>query len=770
MFSQSEGRSEPDHEAIAEPNKKKESKSSSSNSSETKNESIDPPELTTFSDLSASHQDIALEFMILLRDGRFAELSDLVSVSRGMNWNFLYLPEHEHGTELQTQSKAITTAKRSPKAEASSTVSITEKGSIYGHTPIFNICNRDMDNNRRIRYEDELGLVTMLISNGADPAFPKHSSSLPCYLNHLAFQVASRNRVKILALLHQKGYDMRIVATGLKLPQYPYSIPHAAAQNGAVDALIWLKDNKFDLQIKDMFNRSPLHVLAGSGSAIEGAKFIMENGPCDAFELDHFGFSPFSISISTIPDFANFLLQQKAQVVSELGKSALYRFDFTGIELDGKGDILEFTGYDPTFYSSERYMNDEVKELVAKSVELEREKNRNAGSSTKKAIRKRASSWFRAPNVVRFESAKSSAVQLMVEHRRNNMLQTPLIRFILDSKWKLFAGRIYYRRAFFYALIYFAFLFMTIPFPTVSEMSNGAKLSLDIVIMYGIVSFLTLDLLLLEFKELYSEGTKWFRSVWNYCDLFFFMLIIPLLFRIAMIILGIEGTWWSHTWVNCASFLHILFGLKLLQFATVPRLTGSLVIMTLGTIKDVIKFFVFFVPLYVAFSNAYYQLYKESPHDFHYRNMLMMLLRWIFGDVTYSELEDTLHPNNADVAQVLFLAYMTTSVIILLNLLIAQMSNTFNSVVEDAEGTWLREFAYEILRIEATISTYKSKEYVALIRQVDNSIQETQKYASVEKSNWVSHIKERLEDVAGSQEEIMTRLKQLEHGDRTTQR
>ena len=58
----------------------------------------------------------------------------------------------------------------------------------------------------------------------------------------------------------------------------------------------------------------------------------------------------------------------------------------------------------------------------------------------------------------------------------------------------------------------------------------------------------------------------------------------------------------------------------------------------------------------------------------------------MFGDIDYVLLSQTLNKENRAMGQTLFIIFETLVSIVLLNVVIAMMTNTFQAVVEDAEG------------------------------------------------------------------------------------
>lgn len=121
----------------------------------------------------------------------------------------------------------------------------------------------------------------------------------------------------------------------------------------------------------------------------------------------------------------------------------------------------------------------------------------------------------------------------------------------------------------------------------------------------------------------------WIRSIWNVAALLLQSSLAFVLIAQLVVICGRASAWTAY-WVNATAVVQVLFGVRFLRFACIPKMTGALVAMVVIMLDDVARFFAFFLAFYVPFTNAYFLLFRENV-TIEYHNVAMLLFRWIFG-------------------------------------------------------------------------------------------------------------------------------------------
>ncbi|KAG7383851.1 hypothetical protein PHYPSEUDO_003271 [Phytophthora pseudosyringae] len=124
------------------------------------------------------------------------------------------------------------------------------------------------------------------------------------------------------------------------------------------------------------------------------------------------------------------------------------------------------------------------------------------------------------------------------------------------------------------------------------------------------------------------------------------------------------------------------------------RTTGPFVIMILRMVtNDVVRFFVVYSAVLAGFSQAIYVVHdgRVGPQALFVR-MRSLLVMGFTGEVNYDDNYGSGGRMNP-FTQVLVLCYVVLVMIILVNLLIAMMGNTYSEVLEESEQRWVAERA-----------------------------------------------------------------------------
>ncbi|ETP21649.1 hypothetical protein F441_04876 [Phytophthora nicotianae CJ01A1] len=108
---------------------------------------------------------------------------------------------------------------------------------------------------------------------------------------------------------------------------------------------------------------------------------------------------------------------------------------------------------------------------------------------------------------------------------------------------------------------------------------------------------------------------------------------------------------------------------------------------------DIVRFFLVYSAVLVGFSQAIYVVHdgRVGPHALFLR-MRTLLVMGFTGEVNYDDNYGSGGRMNP-LTQVLVLCYVVLVMIILVNLLIAMMGNTYSEVLEESEQRWIAERA-----------------------------------------------------------------------------
>ncbi|KAH8354728.1 hypothetical protein KR084_004467 [Drosophila pseudotakahashii] len=153
----------------------------------------------------------------------------------------------------------------------------------------------------------------------------------------------------------------------------------------------------------------------------------------------------------------------------------------------------------------------------------------------------------------------------------------------------------------------------------------------------------------------------------------------------------------------------------LMFFAGAIRLTGPFVTMIYSMITgDMFTFGIIYCIVLCGFSQAFYFLYKGHPQVqstmFNtYTSTWMALFQTTLGDYNYPDLNQTTYPN---LSKTVFIIFMIFVPILLLNMLIAMMGNTYVTVIEQSEKEWMKQWAKIVVTLERAVPQADAKGYL----------------------------------------------------------
>ncbi|KAG5334109.1 TRPV6 protein, partial [Acromyrmex charruanus] len=170
--------------------------------------------------------------------------------------------------------------------------------------------------------------------------------------------------------------------------------------------------------------------------------------------------------------------------------------------------------------------------------------------------------------------------------------------------------------------------------------------------------------------------------------------------------------------VGPLSFLKQLVGSDIFPAAmTSPaiRLTGPFVTMVYSMITgDMLTFGIIYTVMLFGFSQSFYFLYKGFPgvksslyHS--YPSTWMALFQITLGDYNYADLSNTTYPN---LSKTVFAIFMVLVPILLLNMLIAMMGNTYAHVIEQSEKEFVKQWAKIVVSLERAVSQKDAHNYL----------------------------------------------------------
>lgn len=283
-------------------------------------------------------------------------------------------------------------------------------------------------------------------------------------------------------------------------------------------------------------------------------------------------------------------------------------------------------------------------------------------------------------------------MESILDCKNERIFETPFVQLILKEKWK-YARYVMIGQA----LLYIGFL-VTMAYYTTLEIGNNLFLLIPFII----------NILLLAYEgfQIYAGGLNYFEDVWNWVDLW----------RSSMFFIYSIMVWTSY-FDDQSTFLSIIILVTWLRGVTYFRIITStryLINLLFEVFKDIPAFLIIFFYTIFAFSFIFYSIQSQSA--FGYFNVL---------SVTYSTSLGNGDNSDYDKLQWLFYVLITLfNFIIMLNLLISILSDTYARIKENQTIADYKELASMILEVEMMLFWKKSmneKEYIHVCRDENST-------------------------------------------------
>lgn len=291
------------------------------------------------------------------------------------------------------------------------------------------------------------------------------------------------------------------------------------------------------------------------------------------------------------------------------------------------------------------------------------------------------------------------ALQHIVEKEHVDLLILPRIIDMLQKKWTRFAERNFYNKLY-YTMAYLMVLTFAI---ILSQNDDEAHLE---TLTNKIMRYVAESLVLVgalwkmsrEGREMIQSGlTDYFSGSGN----LLLENLVSCLYCVSIIIaafLRFTGNYLEDAVVGMAC----VFGWTYCLFFLLGfQLTGPLVVMMYNMLlTDFLRFTIIYAVFLMGFSQAFYVLFDEAGL-MAFVDRIKMCFSSMMGDFELDQYVNTRFPL---VNVTLMIVYVVVVAIMLLNLLIAMMGDTYARISEDAEKQWRLQWARIIFSIENEMS------------------------------------------------------------------
>ncbi|XP_041370435.1 transient receptor potential cation channel subfamily V member 5-like isoform X2 [Gigantopelta aegis] len=349
------------------------------------------------------------------------------------------------------------------------------------------------------------------------------------------------------------------------------------------------------------------------------------------------------------------------------------------------------------------------------------------------------------------EINKNSALNLIVygDEEGHLDMMDGLVVNLLKEKWKTFAKYRFYRRFGIFAIYFVCFMISFILRPGRDLCASGdvnktkdlencdqartlnktvdpcyllklyrvndkARLGLEAVVLFGAVIYIFLAM-----KEIYHQGFQIFFTTLKGAPAKALFLI-----SCVLVVMMLPGrAFCFHDYEDIVGVLAILCTAPyFLFFCRGFAIVGPFVVMIYNMIRgDLLRFFIIYAIFVIGFSQAMYIVFRDTEKSAFKNpgeaimNMFVMSLGQ-FADF-YDSFSDTKHPI---MGKIVFVIYMIMVTLLLVNMLIAMMGNTYQ-LVNEKQKEWFRQWAKIILVIEQSVTTEERKQQLIKYSQPINN-------------------------------------------------
>nr|XP_011445419.2 transient receptor potential cation channel subfamily V member 5 isoform X11 [Crassostrea gigas] len=313
-----------------------------------------------------------------------------------------------------------------------------------------------------------------------------------------------------------------------------------------------------------------------------------------------------------------------------------------------------------------------------------------------------------------------------------------LIVELLKDKWKTFVGHRFYKK---FAIFFAYFIIFMVAFilrpgvdlcPTTTASSGSVnsttsqssqvttendacylikacrtedkvRFALEIMVLIGAVWYIFIAM-----KEIYHQGFRVFFITLKGAPAKAMFLLSDVL-----VVLMLPGrALCQHEYEDIIAVFAILFTAPyFLFFCRGFKIVGPFVVMIYNMIAgDLLRWIIIYLVFIIGFSQAMYIIFLNvpgSPFNNPVEAVMCMFMMSLgeFGDY-YESFSQTNHPI---LSKIIFMIYMIMVTLLLVNMLIAMMGNTYQ-LVNETQKEWFRQWAKIVLVVEQSVSTEIRKE------------------------------------------------------------
>ncbi|VDI01196.1 Hypothetical predicted protein [Mytilus galloprovincialis] len=333
----------------------------------------------------------------------------------------------------------------------------------------------------------------------------------------------------------------------------------------------------------------------------------------------------------------------------------------------------------------------------------------------------------RTPIQEGFNKKSKSPLQMIAKSGNKTLVYHDVVRLLIRRKWKKYARFRFQVNCVLYIITLLAMTFSSVvavsaPDPLVYD----TPLQISRAVTEVWTCFMAFVTFLSEMNQLRKHKLEYWHDAFNWIDLFSSLLILSAL---PLRILDLNEQW------PVLSVAYLLWVFRIFKYAAVFRQTGAYAqILWRILAHDFIQFTIVFLVILLAFSGSFI-LSLKGEHSIELHSETSSFWKILFlGVRILIEAERVIeYTELRPMSCIIMVMFLFTCCVILLNILIAQLSDTYQNVQQDAQRGLEVNRAWIVARVELNslylgkaltkfqdhrTSHYKESEHITDVREV----------------------------------------------------
>jgi Ion transport protein len=300
----------------------------------------------------------------------------------------------------------------------------------------------------------------------------------------------------------------------------------------------------------------------------------------------------------------------------------------------------------------------------------------------------------------------SKVLQMFVDvaavQRSTEMFQSNVVSAVIDLHWDMYCKKAHMYSLVLYLMLLTLFVLLTAYFQDMVQ-STDHSIVTTAWMLQCIKCAIVLYLVSQEIVEAVAvKASKWLLDFWNVLDITAYTLTLIAVLKQA------TAADTTHPALNTTANIinataAVLLWFKLLHFMRPYQSTGPLVMMIFEIIADIRTFLLILAIVVMGFANAFYVILSKGPTSSYGTPFLAVRssFSYMLGGYDLEELDDSRTPV---VLSIFWAVFMVIVAIVLLNVLIAIISSSYERLTALSTPNWRLEKAKIVLSCHTLLS------------------------------------------------------------------